>query len=106
MITINNSNTIKNMNLQFTVHTCKINNNDQVITLYEIENVPCHRLFKCHFLGCFANSTSKNIPNFTYTKCSRCRYVLPSEVEIVFYSWEDRRKDTFTLNEEPLYIYN
>ena len=76
---------------------------DKISVSYEIDDIPCHKIFTGHFLGVFAplsqieGVSSMSIKsNFTYS--------ISNKMQISFYSWNEKRKIDLALNEEPLNI--
>lgn len=72
--------------------------------LYDLDDIPCHKIFTGHFLGIFSPLPQVEGQNMTMRLKSNYSYSISNKIQISFYSWTEKRKIDLNISEEPLNI--
>ena len=79
-------------------------NEDKVSLSYDLDDIPCHKIYTGHFLGIFTPLPQVEGQNMTMSFKTSYSYSISNKIQISFYSWTEKRKIDLNINEEPLNI--
>ena len=91
------------INSTFELNVIDIKNNSIKI-LYQINNLPSHKLFGGPFIGVFINTEQKS-KSLKKNILTNYTYYMSNNVKIIFHDWELSTKLALEIEEEPLNIY-